>query len=150
MAVTFETTIEQFGNNTGIPIPEDALEALGGGRRPAVVADVDGYVVRASLGSMGGRVLLSFSAAHRAASGFAGGRDVTVTLELDDEPHTAEVPADLIEALAGEPEARAFFDTLAPGYQRNFVSQIEAARAPETRARRIAATVDKLRARQKR
>lgn len=150
MSVTFTTLIEQFGNNTGIPIPESAVDELGAGRRPAVIADIDGYEVRASLGSMGGRVMLSFSAAHRKASGFEGGREVTVTLALDEEPRAIDVPDDLAAALADAPKAKAFFDGLSQSYQRNFVTQIEAAKAPETRARRVASTVEKLIAGQKR
>ncbi|MDX1690844.1 MAG: YdeI/OmpD-associated family protein [Acidimicrobiia bacterium] len=148
--VTFSTSIEQFGTNTGIPIPDDALDALGAGRRPAVVADIDGYRVRATLGSMGGRAMLSFSAAHRAASGFDGGRDVTVTLAVDTEPNTPEIPPDLASELSAHPDARAFFEALAPSYQRNFVERIEDAKTAETRARRVAATLQKLQAGEKR
>lgn len=149
-SVTFSSTIEQFGNNTGIPVPGDALEELGAGRKPAVVADIDGYPVRASLGSMDGRAMISFSAAHREASGFEGGRDVTVTLTLDTEPNTPDVPSDLAAALSEDAQARAFFEQLAPSYQRNFVNQIESAKAEETRKRRIAKTVEKLRSGEKR
>ncbi len=150
MTVTFRTTIRQFGNNTGIPVPDAALDELGAGRRPAVCADIDGYTVRSSLGSMGGQVMLSFSAAHRAASGFAGGRDVTVSLTLDDAPRQVDIPGDLDQAFAAAPDARSFFDGLASSYQRNFVAQIEAAKTAETRARRIATTIEKLGAGEKR
>ncbi|MGP3534386.1 hypothetical protein ACTU3I_06280 [Microbacterium sp. RD1] len=34
----FETTLHQTGNNTGIEVPPDVLEALGGGKRPAAKA----------------------------------------------------------------------------------------------------------------
>ncbi len=99
---------------------------------------------------MGSQVMLSFSAAHRKASGFAGGRDVTVSLTLDDAPREVDIPGDLDTAFASAPDARSFFDGLASSYQRNFVAQIEAAKTAETRDRRIATTIEKLAAGQKR
>lgn len=150
MSVTYSTTIWQTGNNTGIPVPDHVLDELGAGRRPRVVADIDGYVMSASVGSMGGQALLAFSKARREASGFARGREVTVTIRLDDGPEHLEIPGDLAEALAGSPNARTFFDSLASSYRKNFVTQITSAKQAETRERRIATTIQKLEAGEKR
>lgn len=150
MSVTYRTTIQQTGNNTGIPVPDHVLDELGAGRRPRVVADVDGYVISATVGSMGGRALLAFSKAHREASGFAGGRDVTVSIRMDEDPEQLEIPADLADALAIAPDAKAFFDGLAASYRKNFVTQITSAKQPATRERRIATTIQKLQAGQQR
>lgn len=149
MPVTYRTTIQQTGNNTGIPVPDHVLDELGAGRRPRVSADVDGYPISASVGSMGGRALLSFSKAHRDASGLAGGDSVTVTIRLDDGDEL-EIPGDLAEALAASLAAKAFFDSLASSYRRNFVTQITSAKQAATRERRVATTLQKLEARQKR
>ncbi len=35
----FETTLSQMGNNTGIEVPAEVLDALGGGKRAAVVVE---------------------------------------------------------------------------------------------------------------
>ena len=32
--VTFETTLSAFGNNTGIVVPPELIDALGAGKRP--------------------------------------------------------------------------------------------------------------------
>jgi hypothetical protein len=144
MGVTYRTTIAQDGRNTGIPVPDEVVEQLGPGRRAPVVVDVAGYVYRTTLGSMGGRAILSFSAAHRDASGLGGGDEVEVTLEVDTAPRTVEVPADLQAALDAAPAARTAFDALSPSARKAFVTQVEGAEQPETRARRVAATVDKL------
>ena len=37
----FETTLFQTGNNTGIEVPPEVVEGLGGGKRAAVTVDVD-------------------------------------------------------------------------------------------------------------
>ena len=72
--IRFHTTLEQFGgNNTGIEVPEEILAALGRGRRVKVVATVNGYKYRASVAPAMGRILMPFSAGHRAASGISGG-----------------------------------------------------------------------------
>ncbi len=150
MSVIYTTTIQQIGNHAGIPVPDDVLEELGAGRRPRVVADIDGYVMRASVGSMGGHALLAFSRARREASGFAGGRAVTVQIRLDDDPEVVELPDDLAEALAASPGARAFFDGLAASYRKNFVAQVTSAKQAATRDRPIATTIQKLQAGEKR
>ncbi len=150
MSVTYRTTVQQSGNNTGIPIPDHVLDELGAGRRPRVRAEIDGYVLVASVGSMGGQAMLSFSKAHREASGFDGGRDVTVRIQVDDGDDDLEIPGDLDEALGASPDARAFFDSLASSYRKNFVTQITSAKQSETRERRIATTIEKLEAGQKR
>jgi hypothetical protein len=138
----FRTTIERTGPNTaGIPVPDEVLIALGGGRRPAVTVSLNGYTYRSTVGAMGGRSLIPLSSAHRAASGLAGGETLDVDIELDSAPRTVEVPADLAAALAAEPAAQATFDRLSYSDRSWHVLQIESAKAVDTRARRIAKSV---------
>ena len=68
-------------------------------------------------------------------------REVEVTLELDTEPRTVDVPDDLAAALAAKPGAREAFDKLAPSARKEHVRQVETAKAQETRERRIAKIV---------
>lgn len=139
----FETTLLQMGNNTGIEVPPEVIEALGGGKRAAVVVDVDGYVFSSTIGAMGGRSLIPFSADKRRATGLSGGEAITVELTLDAEPRTVEVPDDLAAALA-EAGARPAFDALAPSARKAHVVKVESAKAADTRARRVAAIVSTL------
>lgn len=66
-----------------------------------------------------------------------------VTLELDIEPRSVEIPQDLKAALtnAGLLEA---FENLAPSIKKEYVRQVEGAKAQETRERRITKIVEKL------
>jgi hypothetical protein len=139
----FETTMAQSGNNTGIPVPENVVEALGGGKRAAVSVTVNGYAYRSTLASMGGRYLIPFSSDKRKDTGIAGGDPIVVDLELDTTPRTVEVPADLAAALdaAG---LRAAFDALSPSHRKAHVTAIEEAKAAATRERRVAAAVAKV------
>jgi uncharacterized protein YdeI (YjbR/CyaY-like superfamily) len=70
---------------------------------------------------------------------------VDVDIELDSEPRTVDLPADLSDALDGEPKAREFFDGLSYSKQRWHVLSVEGAKTPETRQRRIEKSVEMLR-----
>ncbi|MEV7828190.1 YdeI/OmpD-associated family protein [Microbacterium enclense] len=139
----FDTTLSQTGNNTGIEVPPEVIDELDGGKRPAVVVDVNGYVYASTVGVMGGRFLIPFSSDKRAATGLSGGDAITVTLTLDTTPRTVEVPDDLAAALAAA-GVRASFDALSPSARKAHVTSVESAKAADTRARRITAVVDKL------
>jgi antitoxin component of MazEF toxin-antitoxin module len=141
----FRTTIVQSGKNTtGIQVPDEVMEALGAGKRPAVTVTVNGYRYRSTVASMGGVAMVSLSAEHRAGAGVAGGDEVEVDLELDTAPREVEVPADLAAALDAEPAARSTFDGLSYSNKSWHVLQVNGARTDETRRRRIARSVDLL------
>lgn len=149
--VRFTTTLLSFGgNNTGIEIPEEAVASLGRGRRVKVVATVNGYEYRTSVAPYRGRMLMPFSSEHRAATGLRGGETIEVELVVDDAPREVAVPADLAEALAGELEARTYFDGLSYTHRRAYVLWIEDAKKPETRTARVAKAVAMLRERRTR
>jgi len=135
--VTFETTLSQSGNNTGIPVPEHVIEQLGRGKRPPVLVSVNGYDYRSTVAVMGGRYLIGLSAAVRAATGLKGGDPISVTLRAADTLREVDVPADFAAAMDEQQPARQFFDGLSNSLQRYHVDNINAAKAPETRQRRI-------------
>lgn len=136
------TTTERTGPNTaGIPVSDELLTALGGGRRPAVRVSLNGYSYRSTVGSMGGRALIPLSSAHRAAAAVEGGETLDIEIELDTTPRTVTVPDDLAAALAVAPTALATFERLSYSDKSWHVLQVEGAKSPETRARRIAKSV---------
>ena len=136
-SVAFETTVTAAGNNTGIVIPDSLIERLGAGKRPAVVVNVNGYEYRNTVGVMGGKHMISISAAVRNETGLKGGDPIHVTLTLADAPREVEVPDDFAAALSADPEAGAFFAKLSNSLQRYHAGNISAAKTPETRQRRI-------------
>ena len=149
-SVTFETTLAASGDNTGIEVPPELVEQLGAGRRPPVAVDLGGYVYRSTVAVMGGRHLVSVSAAVRQATGLAAGDPVRVTLTLADTPREVDVPDDLAAALAADEQAGTFFATLSNSLQRYHVDTVSGARTAETRQRRIEKAVALFRAGQKR
>jgi uncharacterized protein YdeI (YjbR/CyaY-like superfamily) len=88
--------------------------------------------------------MLPLSKANREAAGVKGGDQVEVTLELDLEPRTVEVPDDLAAVLAEKAGARAAFNALPPSMRKEYVRQVKSAKAEETRLRRIAGIIEKL------
>ncbi len=134
---------------TGFEIPEEFVDRLGGGRRPKARIRLQGIEFGTSIAPMGGRFLLGVSTERREASGVVAGQTYDVEIELDTEPREIAVPPDLAEALAGEPDARAFLDGLSYSQQQRLVLPIEQAKAPETRQRRVDKAVALLRERRK-
>lgn len=141
---TFKSTMKTDGNNTGIEVPPEIIAELGSSKKPPVVVTVNGYTYPNTVAVMDGRYMISFSKAHRDASGIKGGDPIEVTLELDETPRTVEVPADLIAALSAKAGAVAAFEKQAFSKRKEFVRQVEDAKTQETRERRIAGIVDKM------
>ncbi len=140
----FEGTILASGKSaTGIEVPAEVVERLGS-KRPKVRVKINGFEYRTSVGSMGGRFMLPVSAAVREQAEVAAGDTVVVTLEPDTEPREVALPPDFARALRRDAAAKRFFDTLSYSQQRWFVEGIESAKKPETRRRRIEASVARL------
>jgi Bacteriocin-protection, YdeI or OmpD-Associated/Domain of unknown function (DUF1905) len=141
----FRTTVELGGKTaTGMAVPDEVVESLGSGKRPAVTVTLNGYTYRSTIASMGGRAMIPLSAEHRTASGTAAGDEITVTIELDTEPRIVEVPVDLAAALDAAPAARAAFDALSYSAQRRHTLSVDGAKTEATRERRVAKAVDEL------
>ena len=136
-SVTFETTVAVTGNNTGIVVPEQAIEQLAAGHRPPVLVNVNGYEYRNTVGVMGGKHMVSISAAVRKATGLHGGNPIRVTLTVADIPQEVIMPADFAAALAADERAGAFFGKLSSSMQRYHVANITGAKSADTRQRRI-------------
>ena len=142
----FHATILQSGKTaTGIRIPDEIIEGLRGGRRPAVRVTIRGFTYRSTVAVMGGAYMVGVNADNRAGAGVAGGDEVDVDIELDTAPREVAVPADFATALAAEPEASRTFDKLSNSNKGWHTSQIEGAKTDETRQRRIAKSIAALR-----
>jgi hypothetical protein len=143
-SITFHTKILRTGKNTtGIQVPEAIIEKLGSSKRPLVRVTIKNYTYRSAVAVMGGKFMIGVSAENRRAADVQGGKEVDVTIELDLEPRTVEIPDDLKNALreAGALEA---FENSAPSMRKEYVRQVEEAKTQETRERRIAKIVKNL------
>lgn len=59
------------------------------------------------------------------------------------------VPAELVDAIAGDPTARAFFENLSDGYKRGYCDWVGGAKQEETRKTRAAKALLMLQRKQK-
>ena len=142
--ITFRTAILKNDKNAaGIEVPEEIIEKLGSSRRPLVRVTIKKHTYRSAVAVVNGRFMIGVSVENRQAAGVQGGEEVDVTIELDLEPRTVEIPKDLKSALleAGALEA---FENSAPSMRKEYARQVEEAKAQETRERRISKIVEKL------
>ena len=134
----FRSTVTLSGKTaTGIQIPAEVVAALGKGKKPAVHARVNGYSYRTTVAVFGEEFWIPLSAENRTAAGVKAGDEVEVELALDTEPRVVTVPDDFEAALKAVPIAHGAFNKLSYSNQLYHVLQIEGAKTPETRLRRI-------------
>jgi hypothetical protein len=133
----FRSYVEPAEPMRGLEVPPQVVEALGGGKRPAVTITINGHSWKSRVAIMRGRYLLGLSNANRKAAGVATGDEVEVEVELDAGARIVVEPTDFARALDADPVARAAYDRLTDSRKREHVRAIEGAKKAETRARRI-------------
>jgi hypothetical protein len=69
----FRTYVEPLEPMRGLEIPPEVVEALGGGKRPAVTITINGHSWKSRVAIMRGRYLLGLSTANRQAAGVVTG-----------------------------------------------------------------------------
>jgi hypothetical protein len=142
----FHGTLDLHGKTaTGISVPDEIIDALGGGKRPPVVVTIGGHTFRTTIAPMGGQYLLGLNAENRAAAGAAAGDELDIEIALDTTPREVTVPGDLAAALVSDERASATFDGLSYTHRKEWVRWIEEAKKAETREARLAKTVESLR-----
>jgi Bacteriocin-protection, YdeI or OmpD-Associated/Domain of unknown function (DUF1905) len=133
------------GGGAAVRVPPAVATALGGLKQMRVVGTIDGTEFRSSTMPYRGGLYMGVSKAMRAAAGVAIGDEIEVVATRDDSPRVVEVPAELEAVLSAEPELRARWDRLSFSHRREYADSIAEARRPDTRARRLEATLDHLR-----
>ena len=141
----FKTTIAKSGSRTYIPIPFNPNEIWGVKQRHHITGSVNGCAIRGSLGSDGGQYFLPLGAAWRRDNKVDAGAEVEVVLAAEG-PQSDDLSPDVAAALAAEPQAKEFFDSLATFYRNTYLRWIEGAKRPETRSARISEMVGLLKA----
>lgn len=124
-----------------VPVPFDPGEAWGPKSEHRVSGTVEGRRVRAVIEPLGdGRGIL-LGPAWRRGCGIGAGDEVAVVLEPEG-PQRADLAPDVAAAFAADPQAGAFFDSLAQFYRKAYLRWIDATtRRPALRAERIAEVV---------
>lgn len=132
-------------SNLGFTVDEADVLALGAGKRPPVVVTVGEGTFRTRIAPMGGYYLIGITKANKALTGIEAGEVYDLEVILDTAERTVEVPAELAEALDADAQLRATWDAWSFTRRREAAESIAGAKRPETRARRVAATLELLR-----
>lgn len=145
----FTATLVQRGPAAAVVLDDEQVAAVGeGAKRFPVAATVNGYTWRTTVARMRGEFLVGMSRAVREAAGVRAGDTIEVELERDDTPREVEVPEPLATALAAEPSLRPIFDSLSYTYRKEYARWVQEAKREETRERRVAEVIERLRERE--
>jgi hypothetical protein len=139
----FDAVIQEGrGGGAFVEIPFDVKAELGSAR-PRVKVTFDGVAYRGTIASMGGVSLIGILKDIRAKIGKDIGDRVRVTLEADTAPREVEVPRDVAQALKAA-KLHAVFEKMSYTHRKEYITAIEEAKKPETRARRIEKMIEDL------
>ncbi|NMO55330.1 DUF1905 domain-containing protein [Actinoplanes sp. TBRC 11911] len=145
--LTLTLTLEPRGPAGAFVLTDDQAAAVGGGRRAFPVrVTVNDVTLPLRLARMGGENMIGLARAAREQAGVELGASYQVSIAADDQQRTVEVPGDLADALAADPEAGAAFGALAYSHRKEFVRWITDAKREATRGQRVSKTVEMLRA----
>jgi Bacteriocin-protection, YdeI or OmpD-Associated/Domain of unknown function (DUF1905) len=124
-----------------IAIPFDPDQAWGTKAVHHVNGTVNHCRVRVTIAPADGGWAFTMNPSRMHGAGLAIGSEVTVEWAPEG-PQRADLAEDLAAALAADPRAGAFFDTLAQFYRKAYLRYIDATtRRPDLRAERIAEVV---------
>ena len=132
----FTAPIEKSGSKYRIVLPFDPNTVWEAKARHHITGTIQQHKFRGPLAADGQQYYLVLGEAWRRDNGLEVGDSVEVILSAEG-PQAGALAADIGEALAAQPEAKAFFESLATFYRSNYIKWIEGARRPETRAARI-------------
>ncbi|MGH3199436.1 MAG: YdeI/OmpD-associated family protein [Streptosporangiaceae bacterium] len=131
------------GGRAIIVVPFDPDEVWGAKAEHPVNGTVGGRRVRVRLSPGGSGWAFTLSPARMRDMGVVVGDEVIVELAPEG-PQRADLAEDVSAALAANPAAAAFFDTLAQFYRKAYLRWIDATTRRPLRAARIAEVVDLL------
>ena len=135
----FRAIVEGDASGAMVEVPPAVLDALAApARRTRVRVLINGAELRTTLAVYGGKSYIGLRKEYRDAAGIAPGGEAEVSVALDSDPRTVDVPADLAAVLESDADARAAFVRLSLTHRREYVNWIASARRAETRARRLA------------
>jgi hypothetical protein len=151
--IAFSATIEQNKdmNAAFVKFPFDTEKLFGTKGQVKIVATFDGIAeYRGSLANMGqGCHILGLTKEIRKKINKTFGDTVNIELIRDIQERTIVIPNDAQALLNANRDAKDFFDTLSYTNRKEFIVWIESAKKDETRAKRLAEFVVKLKNKKK-
>jgi hypothetical protein len=141
------TPTPRGGGGCLVPVPRQVAAKLGLKGMPKIAAVIAGHPYRGSLMPMGdGTYCLGVLKSIQEAAGVGFGDSISVELELDTTPRVVDPPADLARAIADNKAMAANWEKLSFTNKKEMALSLTEAKKPETRERRLAAALARLRA----
>jgi hypothetical protein len=131
------------GGGHAVLVPPEVTAAFSS-KRPAVVATVNGTEYRSRLMVYGGKTYLGLRKDLLRQIGASVGDLIEIELTEDRADRVVTEPAELLEALAANPAARAAYDALAYTHRLEYARWISEGKQAETRATRTEKTIRRL------
>lgn len=146
MVHKFEAIIKKLEDKDGayIEIPFD-VEKEFGAKRVKVKAKFDNIEYRGSIVKMGGPChMIGITKDIRKKLGKDQGDIISVQVEKDEEERIVEIPEDFAKIMEENSGAKEFYESLSYSGKRKYVNWINSAKKVETRQKRIAEAILKL------
>jgi hypothetical protein len=135
---------------TFLPIPFSVEQAFGSKAQVPVAGTINGHPFRNSLKPEGdGTHVMMVGKVVQEGARASVGDLVAVVMQVDSAERKAEVPGELKAALRREPAAKRFFEGLSYSRQREYADWVAGAKRPETKAVRVAKSLELLLANKK-
>ncbi|GAB6859273.1 YdeI/OmpD-associated family protein [Microbacterium xylanilyticum] len=138
------TTLEPMGPAGAIVLTDAQVAELSSAKAFPVAVIVGEKTARLRLARMGGRNLIGFSKANRAAVGLELGDEFDAVITADTAERTVDVPEALTSALA-DAGLTAAYEALNYTQRKEIARSVADAKQEATRERRIAKALDELR-----
>jgi hypothetical protein len=146
-AQAFSATLAESTVGSGghwVVVPDDVMAALTSKGRVKVRATFNGIPYRGSIVKYSGRYVLGVTNAIAKRLDLSAGDVLEVVVEADMDERTVELPPELAQAFAGNPNLNAAWDKLSYTARREKARSIAEAKKPETRVRRLEAVLREL------
>lgn len=139
----FTATVLSHGSRTFLVLPEEVISRWGNKPHHYVAGTIQSRPIRGRTEHWNGQYILPVGPTWLRDNDIQAGMSVECALSPES-PVLEELAHDIASAIEAEPQAKAFFEEIAPFYRKNFLRWIEDAKRPETRAKRIAEVVELL------
>jgi hypothetical protein len=149
--IRFKTKLFKIGPWTILRLPESASAKLPSRGQVMVKGVINGYRFHTALEPDGKwSHWLKVNKAMRDGAGVKAGDSATLVIESTKDWPEPEVPSDLKKALAASPRVHTLWADITPMARWDWIRWISGTKQPETRQRRIDATLSKLKAGERR
>jgi Bacteriocin-protection, YdeI or OmpD-Associated/Domain of unknown function (DUF1905) len=133
------------GAQSFVELPPELVAGLGRGKKPPIKLTLKSYTYRTTVAVYGGQYLVPVRREVREAAGIIFDEPIEITVELDKDERTVDIPSQLTAAFEADPELRRAFDRLAFTARKELVGSLVTPKREDTRRRNLERALERLR-----